>query len=156
MPVTTVGALGDTDHAAETDGRPGIRRLKLVDGEIRARGPQMLVGYLHSEDETASFDDDGFFRTGDLGRWDDDDYLVVTGRAKDIIIRNGENISPKEIEDILVGHPGIAEIAIVGVPDERTGERACAVIVAADRPAPRVGRSARPLGAPRRGQVQSA
>ena len=61
---------------------------------------------------------------------------MVTGRAKDIIIRNGENISPKEIEDILVGHAGIAEIAVVGVPDERTGERACAVIVASDQPAP--------------------
>ena len=59
---------------------------------------------------------------------------MVTGRAKDIIIRNGENISPKEIEDILVGHPGIAEIAIVGVPDARTGERACAVIVPAAQP----------------------
>jgi len=94
------------------------------------------VGYLHPEDETGSFDDEGFFRTGDLGRWLDDEYLVVTGRAKDIIIRNGENISPKEIEDILVGHEGIAEIAVVGIPDERTGERACAVIVTADQPAP--------------------
>jgi acyl-CoA synthetase (AMP-forming)/AMP-acid ligase II len=96
----------------------------------------MLVGYLHTDDETGSFDDEGFFRTGDLGRWVDDEYLVVTGRAKDIIIRNGENISPKEIEDILAGHPGIAEIAVVGVPDERTGECACAVIVASDQPAP--------------------
>ena len=88
----------------------------------------MLVGYLHPEDEEDAFDDDGYFRTGDLGRWDGD-YLVVTGRAKDIIIRNGENISPKEVEDLLVGHPGIAEIAVVGLPDPRTGERACAVIV---------------------------
>jgi non-ribosomal peptide synthetase component E (peptide arylation enzyme) len=63
---------------------------------------------------------------------------VVTGRAKDIIIRNGENISPKEIEDVLLGHAGIAEIAVVGVPDERTGERACAVIVASDQAAPDV------------------
>jgi acyl-CoA synthetase (AMP-forming)/AMP-acid ligase II len=128
--------VDDSEHAADTDGRAGIADIKLVDGEIRARGPQMLVGYLHPEDETASFDDEGYFRTGDLGRWVDDGYLVVTGRAKDIIIRNGENISPKEVEDILVGHPGIAEIAVVGVPDERTGERACAVIVAADHPAP--------------------
>lgn len=138
VPVTTVGALDDPDHAAETDGRPGIADIKLVDGEICARGPQMLVGYLHTDDETAAFDDEGYFRTGDLGRWVDDSYLVVTGRAKDIIIRNGENISPKEIEDILIGHPGIAEIAIVGIPDERTGERACAVIVATDHPAPDV------------------
>jgi acyl-CoA synthetase (AMP-forming)/AMP-acid ligase II len=136
VPVTTVGALGDVEHAAETDGRAGIADIKLVDGEIRARGAQMLVGYLHADDETASFDDEGFFRTGDLGRWTDGEYLVVTGRAKDIIIRNGENISPKEIEDILIGHAGIAEIAVVGVPDERTGERACAVIVASNGPAP--------------------
>ena len=73
----------------------------------------------------------GYFRTGDLGRWVDDEYLVVTGRAKDIIIRNGENISPKEVEDLLADHPAIAEIAVVGLPDERTGERACAVIVPA-------------------------
>jgi acyl-CoA synthetase (AMP-forming)/AMP-acid ligase II len=136
VPVTTVGALGDVEHAADTDGRAGIADIKLVDGEIRARGPQMLVGYLHAEDETGSFDDEGYFRTGDLGRWVDDEYLVVTGRAKDIIIRNGENISPKEIEDILIGHAGVAEVAVVGVPDERTGERACAVIVAANHPAP--------------------
>lgn len=138
VPVTTVGALGDIDHAADTDGRPGIAQIKLTGDEICARGPQMLVGYLRLEDETAAFDDEGFFRTGDLGRWVDGDHLVVTGRAKDIIIRNGENISPKEIEDILIGHPGVAEIAIVGVPDARTGERACAVIVAADEPPPDV------------------
>lgn len=138
VPVTTVGSLDDVDHAADTDGRPGIADIKLVDGEIRARGPQMLVGYLHPEDETAAFDDEGYFRTGDLGSWVNDDFLVVTGRAKDIIIRNGENISPKEIEDILIAHPGIAEIAVVGVPDERTGERACAVVVATDQPPPDV------------------
>ncbi|MGV0793153.1 AMP-binding protein [Mycolicibacterium sp. XJ1819] len=136
VPVTTVGSLHDIEHAADTDGRAGIADIKLVDGEICARGPQMLVGYLHTEDETAAFDDEGYFRTGDLGRWVDDDHLVVTGRAKDIIIRNGENISPKEVEDLLIGHPGIAEIAVVGVPDDRTGERACAVIVAGDAPAP--------------------
>ena len=137
VPVTTVGSLYDINHAAHTDGRAGIADVKLVEGEICARGPQMLVGYLHSEDETASFDSEGYFRTGDLGRWVDNGYLVVTGRAKDIIIRNGENISPKEVEDVLIGHPGIAEIAVVGVPDERTGERACAVIVAsADQHAP--------------------
>ena len=80
----------------------------------------------------------GFFRTGDLGRWIDDEYLVVTGRAKDVIIRNGENISAKEVEDLLAEHPGIAEIAVVGLPDERTGERACAVIVPAGTPGPDV------------------
>jgi len=68
----------------------------------------------------------------------DDAYLVVTGRAKDIIIRNGENISPKEVEDILMGHPQISEIAIIGLPDPRTGERACAVIVPKSAPGPDV------------------
>ncbi|MGE2723590.1 AMP-binding protein [Mycolicibacterium pulveris] len=136
VPVTTVGALGSAEHAADTDGRPGIADVKVVDGEIRARGPQMLVGYLHPDDEVTAFDDEGYFRTGDLGRWVDDDYLLVTGRAKDIIIRNGENISPKEVEDLLATHPGIAEIAVVGLPDERTGERACAVIVATEQQPP--------------------
>ncbi len=148
VPVTTVGATscGDLDHAADTDGRAGIADIKLAphpsapprEGEICARGPQMLIGYLHPEDDTEAFDAEGYFRTGDLGRWVDGDYLVVTGRAKDIIIRNGENISPKEIEDILVGHPGIAEVAMVGLPDARTGERACAVIVPTQAPGPDV------------------
>lgn len=136
VPVTTVGALDDVDRAADTDGRPGIADVRLVDGEIRARGPQMFRGYLHPEDDRESFDEAGYFRTGDLGRLTDDGHLVVTGRAKDIIIRNGENISPKEIEDILVTHPRIAEVAIVGVPHPRTGERACAALVAAADPAP--------------------
>jgi cyclohexanecarboxylate-CoA ligase len=127
VPVTTVGAPLNPDRAADTDGRPGIADIALVDGEIRAKGPQMLLGYLHPEDNC--FDADGYFCTGDLGRWTDDGYLVVTGRAKDLIIRNGENISPKEIEDLLAGHPDIAEVAVVGLPDDRTGERAVAVVV---------------------------
>lgn len=137
VPVTTIGAPRHADRAADTDGRPGLAEIKLVangaatgsgTGEIHVRGPQMLVGYLHPQDDIESFDTEGYFRTGDLARWAGD-YLVVTGRAKDIIIRNGENISPKEVEDILSGHPDVAEIAIVGLPDARTGERACAVIV---------------------------
>jgi acyl-CoA synthetase (AMP-forming)/AMP-acid ligase II len=136
VPVTTIGSPRHRDHAADTDGHTGLAAIRLVAGEIRARGPQMLVGYQHSEDEAESFDSEGYFRTEDLGRWVDDHYLVVTGRAKDIIIRNGENISPKEVEDILAGHPGIADIAIVGLPDDRTGERACAVVVPASAPGP--------------------
>ncbi len=140
VPVTTVGSTrpGDTDHAADTDGQPGIADVRLVDGEIRARGPQMLAGYLHPEDDADAFDADGYFRTGDLGAWVDEHYLVVTGRAKDLIIRNGENISPKEIEDLLITEPNIADIAVVGLPDPRTGERACAVIVPGDGPTPDV------------------
>jgi acyl-CoA synthetase (AMP-forming)/AMP-acid ligase II len=148
VPVTTVGAPDrqDLEHAAHTDGRVAIAEVKLIDasghrageGEIRARGPQMLVGYLHAEDEASVFDDEGYYRTGDLGRWVDDDYLVVSGRAKDIIIRNGENISPKEVEDYLREHPSIDDVAIVGLPDPRTGERACAAIVSKQVPVPDV------------------
>ena len=151
VPVATVGAPrpDEVGPAADTDGRAGIAEIKLVaheaapdgDGEICVRGPQMLLGYRHPEDDADSFDAAGFFRTGDLGRWDQylqDRYLVVTGRAKDVIIRNGENISAKEVEDLLADHPGIAEIAVVGLPDDRTGERACAVIVAAGEPRPDV------------------
>ena len=131
-----------------------IADVRLVGGEIRARGPQMLIGYLHPEDDAEAFDAGGYFRTGDLGSWVDDDYLVVTGRAKDVIIRNGENISPGEIEDLLVTEPGIAEIAVVGVPDARTGERACAVIVPGAGPAPGVDDLGRVLAGHGRGEVQ--
>ncbi len=147
VPVATVGAPrpDEAGPAADTDGRAGIAEIKLVahdtapdgDGEICVRGPQMLIGYRHPEDDAESFDAAGFFRTGDLGRWVDGKYLVVTGRAKDVIIRNGENISAKEVEDLLADHPGIAEIAVIGLPDERTGERACAVIVASDKGEPK-------------------
>jgi len=138
VPVLTVGALvpGEENKAAETDGRIGIAEVRLVDGEVTARGAQMLRGYLHAEDETQAFTPDGFFRMGDLAREEPGGYLVVTGRAKDIIIRNGENIAPKEIEDILLDHPAIADIAIVGLSDARTGERACAVIVPSKGAAP--------------------
>ena len=144
VPVLTVGAMapGDIEHAAETDGRIGIAQVRLQDeevrlqdeneagdGEVAARGAQMLRGYLRRDDEEDAFTADGFFRMGDLARRVDGDYLEITGRAKDIIIRQGENIAPKEIEDILLDHPSIAEIAVVGLKDERTGERACAVIV---------------------------
>jgi cyclohexanecarboxylate-CoA ligase len=148
VPVTTVGVpdRADPAHAAETDGRPAIAEVKLVDGsgqrategEIRARGPQMLVGYLHVDQEADVFDDEGYYRTGDLGRWVDGDYLVVSGRSKDIIIRNGENISPKEVEDYLKEHPNVREVAVVGVPHPKTGERVVAAIVPEHPPAPDV------------------
>ena len=132
VPVTAVGSFGadERDHAADTDGRLGIAEVVLAsDGEICARGPQMLAGYLHPEDEESAFDERDFYRTGDQGQFVAGDHLVITGRIKDLIIRNGENIAPKEIEDLLADHPAIAEIAIVGVPDLRTGERAVAVVV---------------------------
>lgn len=141
VPVTTVGSLEmrGMDEAAETDGKPGIAEVVLGPaGEICAHGPQMLVGYLHPEDEATAFDHAGFYRTGDQGAFTATGHLVVTGRIKDLIIRNGENIAPKEIEDLLLDHPAIAEVAIVGIPDARTGEKAVAVIVPANGAAPDV------------------
>lgn len=138
VPVTTVGVMdrADVAHAAQTDGRPGVAEVRLAahsaarpgEGEVRARGPQMLVGYVHAADEASVFDEEGFYRTGDIGRWVDGDYLTISGRAKDIIIRKGENISPKEVEDVLLEHPGVLEAAVVGLPDPDTGERAWAVL----------------------------
>jgi len=136
VPVTTVGSLGfdELRYAAETDGSVGIAEVQLFggcgrQGEVLVRGPQMLVGYIHPEDEAHVFTEDGYYRTGDMGTWIDDRYLSITGRSKDIIIRNGENIAPKELEDLLLDDDVIQEIAIVGLPSERTGEYACAVVV---------------------------
>jgi acyl-CoA synthetase (AMP-forming)/AMP-acid ligase II len=141
VPVTSVGVIdrADIHHAAETDGRPGFARVIIADdSEVRAHGPQMLLGYLHQEDEDGAFDVAGFYRSGDQGQLVNGDYLVITGRIKDLIIRNGENIAPKEVEDLLLSHPDVADIAVVGLPDARTGERACAVIVPAGEARPDV------------------
>ena len=132
VPVTTVGALSERGmaQAAHSDGCGAYAEIRLgANDEICARGPQMFAGYVRREDEAGAFDDDGFYRSGDQGSIDRDGFLCVTGRIKDLIIRNGENIAPKEIEDLLRGHPAIADVAVVGVPDPKTGERACAVVV---------------------------
>jgi cyclohexanecarboxylate-CoA ligase len=102
-----------------------------AEGELWVRGPQRCIGYVDSALDEGAFDADGYFRTGDLGIVDERGYIRLTGRLKDIIIRNAENLSAQEIENVLVEHPAIADIAVVGVPDARTGERACAIIVLA-------------------------
>jgi acyl-CoA synthetase (AMP-forming)/AMP-acid ligase II len=101
------------------------------EGELRLRGPQCFLGYVDSSLDADAFDADGWFRTGDLGIIDGDGNVTVTGRIKDIIIRNAENISALEIEDALYQHPAIADVAVVAAPDARTGERVCAFVVAA-------------------------
>jgi acyl-CoA synthetase (AMP-forming)/AMP-acid ligase II len=101
-----------------------------TDGEIRYRGPGRLKEYWNRPDLTAAATDaEGWWRTGDLGRLDQDGYLRVTGRLKDIIIRGGFNISAREVEEALLSHPDIADVALVGLPDPVVGERARAVIV---------------------------
>lgn len=102
------------------------------EGEIIARGPGLFFGYVHPSDNDGNFIGDGYFRMGDLGCIVHENYIVITGRKKDIIIRSGENISPKEVEDLLFKHPAIAEVAIVAMPSETTGEKGCAFIIARD------------------------
>jgi cyclohexanecarboxylate-CoA ligase len=92
------------------------------------RGPMMLKGYVDEALNEAAFDEEGFLRTGDLGSVDRNGFLTITGRLKDVIIRKGENISAKEVEDLLYGHPKVADVAVIGLPDAASGERACAVV----------------------------
>lgn len=101
------------------------------DGELRLKGPQCFLGYADANLDAQAFDADGWFRSGDQGRVDSDGNVVITGRIKDAIIRNAENISALEIEDVLNAHPAVADVAVIGLPDARTGERVCAVVVAA-------------------------
>jgi acyl-CoA synthetase (AMP-forming)/AMP-acid ligase II len=116
---------GCTARLVDTDGCPVPAG---VEGEIEVFGPQMCVGYLDPV-LNAAFTADGFFRTGDLGIADEAGYLRITGRRKDIIIRKGENLSAKGIEDVLAEHPKIADTAVIGVPDSERGERVCACVV---------------------------
>jgi 2,3-dihydroxybenzoate-AMP ligase/mycobactin salicyl-AMP ligase len=104
-----------------------------TDGELVAKGPGIFGGYLNNPAETMkSFTKDGFFRTGDQARVNAAGYLTITGRIKDIIIRGGENISPGQVEDLLCACPGVADAAVIGMPDKDLGERVCAYI----RPVP--------------------
>jgi acyl-CoA synthetase (AMP-forming)/AMP-acid ligase II len=102
------------------------------EGEIRVLGPQLFRGYLDRELDADAFDDEGWFRTGDLGNVDTEGFITITGRLKDIIIRKGENISAKEIEDVLYTHPKVGDVAVIGLPDPAQGERACAVVAPKD------------------------
>ncbi len=131
-----------SDRHAETDGRPiAPTGLRIADadgevlpagerGELQVRGPDAFLGYLDPALNDDAFTADGWFRTGDLAAIGADGYLTLSGRAKDIILRGGENLSAKEVEDLLFEHPAVTDVAIVGYPDPVMGERACAVVVA--------------------------
>ncbi len=144
MMTVTLGIASREDavYGAETDGvvRPPMQVRLLggdgreihedgIEGEILTFGPEQFAGYLDPRDNADAFDRHGYFRMGDLGCRRDGDYLVITGRKKDIIIRSGENISPKEVEDALMAHPAIAEVAIVAMPSAVTGEMGCAFAI---------------------------
>jgi acyl-CoA synthetase (AMP-forming)/AMP-acid ligase II len=140
-PITSSNTPHDTDRQlTDTDGEvlPSLE-LRVVDsnghcvepettGEILLRGANLCQGYLLEEQTAAAFDDEGFFHTGDLGRMGLDGHLSITGRLKEIIIRKGENISAREIEELLAKHPAVKDIAVIGLPDEERGELVCAVI----------------------------
>ena len=134
FPIATCAAPADaTDTLGATAGRPapGVS-VRVVDGELRLKGAQCFSGYIDASLDVDAFDDEGWFRTGDLGTIDSDGYVTITGRLKDVIIRNGENISALEIEEVLLRHPEVVDVAVLGLPDERTGERVCAVLVTTD------------------------
>jgi acyl-CoA synthetase (AMP-forming)/AMP-acid ligase II len=140
-PSITGGTHADPlEKRSHTDGRAldGVH-LRLVDddnvevssgepGEIVSRGPDCFVGYTDPEQTALAFDDEGWFHTGDIGVLDDDGYLRITDRKKDVIIRGGENVSAVEVEEVVAAIPGVIEVAVVAGPDARMGERVCALV----------------------------
>ena len=149
FPIATEAAPTDSDEVlAETNGRagPGVE-IKVVghdgtdqepgeEGELRVRGPQLFKGYVDTALNEDAFDEDGWLRTGDLGTVDVGGNVRITGRIKDVIIRNAENISAVEVENVLYLHPDVIDVAVVGIPDPRTGERCCAALVLAEGATP--------------------
>ncbi|TYC55303.1 cyclohexanecarboxylate-CoA ligase [Zoogloea oleivorans] len=143
VPLTTLGfaGVGEMEMAASTDGQIADYEVRILDdegnrlsvgqeGEICVRGPSMFLGYGDPEATAASFDADGFFATGDLGRVTSEGAIVITGRKKDLINRGGEKVSAKEVEDILHRMPAIKEAAVVAMPHARLGETLCAYVIA--------------------------
>ncbi|KHK89898.1 AMP-binding protein [Novosphingobium malaysiense] len=148
VPLVTFGWPNVETLAATTDGAIVDYDVRIVDhedrdlpngqeGEILARGPGMMLGYADEAQSREAITTDGFFRTGDLGVRSDEGAITITGRKKDLIIRGGENISAKEIEDVLHAHPNVREAAVVAMPHARLGEGVCAYILSeGERPSP--------------------
>jgi long-chain acyl-CoA synthetase len=98
-------------------------------GEIVVRGHNVFKGYLNKPEATAAAIVDGWFRTGDLGTKDEDGYVTIVDRKKDMVIRGGYNVYPRDVEEVLLRHPGVGQVAVIGVPDDQYGEEVCAVVV---------------------------
>ncbi len=141
IPMISMGSPSDTDEQLiATEGAPvagaEIRIITPdekvadggVEGEVRVRGPMVCKGYTDATLSAEAFDEDGWFRTGDLGHHRLDGHLVLTGRLKDVIIRKGENISAREVEELAYTHPKVGDVAVIGLPDAERGERVCAVV----------------------------
>jgi acyl-CoA synthetase len=118
------------DKRLYTDGnpRPGVEIRLSPEGEIFSRGPDLCLGYTDDALTERAFDEDGWYRTGDMGVLDGDGYLTITDRKADVIIRGGENISALEVEEVLLGMPSVVEAVVVAASDDRLGERAAAVL----------------------------
>lgn len=131
-----VGSVGRVHPHVEirvADPETGETVTRGESGEFQTRGYSVMEGYWNEEEKTAqAIDAEGWMHTGDLAVMDVDGYVNITGRIKDLIIRGGENISPREIEEFLYGHPDIIDVQVVGVPDEKFGEEVCAFIQARD------------------------
>jgi acyl-coenzyme A synthetase/AMP-(fatty) acid ligase len=140
VPMICVASPLDTDEQlANSDGKPiPGNEVRIVDdaavlpagvdGEIQVRGAAVCHGYTDPSLDAGAFTADGWFRTGDRGHLRPDGHVEVTGRTKDLIIRKGEKIAPLELETLLIQHPAVAEVAVIGLPDAERGERACAVL----------------------------
>jgi acyl-CoA synthetase (AMP-forming)/AMP-acid ligase II len=154
---STITTLGPEDHdisGTEEEKEKKLKRLassigrplpdveiKIIDeqgnavapnivGEIVAQGPRVMSGYWQDEEKTAkAFTSDGWLRTSDMGYMDEDGYIFLAGRADDLIIRGGENISPREVEDVIQSHPKVEEAAVIGIPDEEWGQEPRAIVV---------------------------
>jgi long-chain acyl-CoA synthetase len=101
-------------------------------GEIVARGPTVMKGYLNRPEETAEALRGGWFHTGDMGWFDEDGLLTISGRLKDMIITGGENVYPTEVEDVLTAHQAVSQAAVIGIPDPKWGEAVHAIVILAD------------------------
>jgi acyl-CoA synthetase len=128
--ITGSSPTAPEDKRLYTDGnpRPGVEIRLGPDGEIYSRGPDLCLGYTDPDLTAKAFDEDGWYRTGDVGVLDEDGYLTITDRKSDVIIRGGENISALEVEEVLLQMPAVAEAVVVSAPDARLGERAAAVL----------------------------
>jgi len=130
-PMICVSEAADTEEQqSNSSGRPipGSEIRIAANGEIELRGSNVTTGYVDPDQWSGSTTADGWFRTGDSGHLRPDGRIVITGRVKDLIIRKGENISPEEIENELLAHPLIDQVAVIGHPDEERGELVCAVV----------------------------
>jgi fatty-acyl-CoA synthase len=129
--VSTVGRVAPHVEVKIIDSDTGLVVDRGVAGELCTRGYSVMLGYWEEADRTAeAIDRAGWMHTGDLATMDDDGYLNIVGRSKDMIIRGGENIYPREVEEFLYTHEGIADVSVVGVPDEKYGEELCAWVIA--------------------------